>query len=279
MKLTIAAMLASAIEQLSSVDNPRLEAEILLSHLLGVKRSYLLAWSEKVLTMTQADLFQQLVARRVQGEPIAYITGYKEFWSLPLAVTADTLIPRPETELLVEQALARLPVDSQAQVIDLGTGSGAIVLALAKERPHCQLIATDISVAALAVAKANAQRLELGSQIQWIHSDWLTNVGAVIATVIVANPPYIAEGDIHLTQGDVRYEPRDALVAGKDGLTAIGVLIEQAKTYLSPQGWLLLEHGYLQAEAVQQLFQQQNYQTIETYLDLSGHPRVTVGQC
>jgi release factor glutamine methyltransferase len=277
--LTIAAMLAFAIEQLSSVDSPRLEAEILLSHLLGVRRSYLLAWSENVLTVAQFRLFQQWVARRVEGEPIAYIVGYKEFWSLPLQVTVDTLIPRPETELLVEQVLARLPVDSQAQVVDLGTGTGAIALALAKERPRCRLIATDISLAALAVAKANAQRLGLAAQIQWIHSDWWTNLGAITATVIVANPPYIAEHDIHLTQGDVRFEPRHALVAGKEGLTAICLLIDHAKSYLSPQGWLLLEHGYLQAQAVQQLFQQQGYQAIETYFDLSGHPRVTVGKC
>lgn len=277
--LTIAAMLASAIEQLSSVDSPRLEAEILLGHLLGVRRSYLLAWSEKVLTVDQQRLFQRWVARRVEGEPVAYIIGYKEFWSLPLQVTADTLIPRPETELLVEQALVRLPVDSQAQVVDLGTGTGAIALALAKERRRCRLIATDISLAALAVARANGQRLGVADQIQWIHSDWWTNLGAITASIIVANPPYIAEDDRHLSQGDVRYEPREALIAGEVGLTAIRVIIEQAKIYLLSQGWLLLEHGYLQAEAVREIFQQQGFQAIECYRDLSGHPRVTVGKC
>jgi release factor glutamine methyltransferase len=181
--------------------------------------------------------------------------------------------------LLVEQALARLPADSQAQVVDLGTGTGAIALALAKERPRCRLIATDISLAALAVAKANAQRLGVADQIQWIHSDWWTNLGAITASVIVANPPYIAEHDRHLSQGDVRYEPRQALIAGEVGLTAIRVIIEQAKIYLLSQGWLLLEHGYLQAEAVREIFQQQGFQAIECYRDLSGHPRVTVGRC
>jgi len=253
---------------------PRLEIEILLCHVLGVTRSYLLAWSEKNLTAKQYSQFQTLLARRVQGEPIAYITGYKEFWSLYLQVTENTLIPRPETELLVEQALARLSPD--CRVIDLGTGSGAIALAIAHECPQCSVLATDKSIAALNVARANAQRLGL-HQVQFLVSDWCSALGDIKAELIVSNPPYVAIADPHL-KGEVRYEPPCALVAGKDGLADIRRLVADSQSHLVPRGWLLLEHGYDQAEAVRALFEQHAYEAITTYQDLAGLPRVTVGQ-
>jgi release factor glutamine methyltransferase len=256
---------------------PRLEAEILLCHVLGVTRSYLFAWPEKFLTLNQYAQFQALLARRAQGEPIAYLTGHKAFWSLDLQVTENTLIPRPETELLVEQALARLPPDCRDLVIDLGTGSGAIALAIAQERPGCRVLATDKSAAALKVARANAQALGL-HRVQFLNSDWWAALGDIKASLIVSNPPYVAVADPHLNQGDVRYEPRSALVGGSDGLADIRQLITQSFDHMVAQGWLLLEHGYDQAEAVRALFEQQAYESVMTYKDLAGLPRVTVGQ-
>lgn len=270
--------LIQAVEQLPYSDSPRLDAEVLLCHVLNVTRSYLYTWPDQVLTAKQYTQFQALLARRVQGEPIAYLMGSKEFWSLDLQVTENTLIPRPETEILVEQALARLSPDSQAQVIDLGTGSGAIALAIAQERPHCRIVATDNSSAALAIAQTNAQRLGIHHQIEFLQSDWWATLGDKQATLVVSNPPYIAKMDPHLTQGDVRYEPRCALVAGKDGLVDIQQIISQSFSHLQAQGWLLLEHGSDQAEAVRQLFQQYTYEAIITYPDLAGLPRITVGQ-
>ncbi|KHD11476.1 hypothetical protein PN36_18565 [Candidatus Thiomargarita nelsonii] len=268
-KPSIHTLLSKAVKKL-----PRLEVEILLCHILGVTRTYLLAWPEKFLTAKQYSQFQTLLARRVEGEPIAYITGYKEFWSLDLQVTENTLIPRPETELLVEQALARL--SPGALVIDLGTGSGAIALAIAHERSQCRVLATDKSIAALNVARANAQRLGL-HRVQFLISDWCSDLGDIKAELIVSNPPYVAIADPHL-KGEVRYEPHNALVAGKDGLADIRRLIAFSQSYLVPQGWLLLEHGYDQAEAVRVLFKQHTYESITTYQDLAGIPRVTVGQ-
>jgi len=207
------------------------------------------------LTANQCAQFQALLARRAQGEPIAYLTGRKEFWSLELQVTENTLIPRPETELLVEQAYARLPFDGKALVIDLGTGSGAIALAIAAECPQCRVLATDKSTAALKkVAQANAQCLGL-HQVAFLLSDWWA-LGEIKATLVVSNPPYAAANAPHLSQGDVQYEPRSALVAGVDGLADIRQLIAQSVFHLVADGWLLLEHGYLQAEGVQALFEQ-----------------------
>ncbi len=274
---TIQAILESAIPLFSQLDTTRLEVEVLLCHVLRVKRSYLYTWPDCLLTTHQIKQFQALCQRRRQGEPIAYLIGHKEFWSLDLQVTPATLIPRPETELLVEQALARLPIDSDAQVVDLGTGSGAIALAIAQERPRCRVLATDNAPEALAIAQQNAQRLRL-HQIQFQVSDWWQALNQVTATVVVSNPPYVAITDPHLTQGDVRYEPRQALIAGKDGLAAIRLLITQSWVHLELSGWLLLEHGYNQAAAVQKLLARQGYQMITTYPDLAGQPRVTVGQ-
>jgi release factor glutamine methyltransferase len=255
----------------------RLEAEVLLGHVLNVPRSHLYAWPEIILTKQQETYYQELLKRRRQGEPIAYLTGKKEFWSLELQITDATLIPRPETELLVELALARLPTNSSALVIDLGTGSGAIALAIATERPQNRVLAIDNSPAALTVAQANAQRLGINN-IEFIQSDWFTNLTTMPAEIIVSNPPYLATDDPHLQQGDIQYEPPLALVAGTDGLTAIRQLIEQAPPYLVDHGWLLLEHGYTQGKTVRKIFEQQGYVAVTTYNDLAGLERVTMGK-
>ncbi len=265
-----------SIQQLSNSDTPRLDTKILLCHVLKKNRSYLYAWPEKQLTDEQYQQFQTLLDHRIQGKPISYLTGNKEFWSLELQVTEDTLIPRPETELLVEQVLARLPLKISTQIIDLGTGTGAIALAIAKERPHCNIIATDKSLKALQIAKNNAKNLALHN-VKFIVSDWFSkDLG--MATIIVSNPPYIRDDDPHLTQGDVQYEPRSSLISGIDGLTDIRQIIVQSYNHLSNEGWLLLEHGYDQAEQVRDLLTENNYYSIKTYNDLADQPRVTIGQ-
>ncbi|RKZ46295.1 MAG: peptide chain release factor N(5)-glutamine methyltransferase [Candidatus Parabeggiatoa sp. nov. 3] len=270
-------LLLKAVKKLSHSDTKHLDAAILLCHVLDVSRSYLYAWPEKILTAKQIAQLEALLTRRIQGEPIAYITGHKAFWSLDLQVTEKTLIPRPETELLVEQALARLPLFETGQVIDLGTGSGAIALAIAKERPKIKMLATDHDTAALMVAQNNAQRLGL-HQVKFLISDWYTRLGDIKATLIVSNPPYIAADDPHLSLGDVQYEPRSALIGGEDGLSAIRTIIAQSFSHLLIGGWLLLEQGYDQTEQVQALFKQYHYDNITTYSDLAGLPRVLCGQ-
>jgi release factor glutamine methyltransferase len=267
-------VLSTAINKLSDSDTARLDAEVLLCHVLDVARSYLYAWSDRVLSVNEYNQFEALLQRRVKGVPIAYIVGNKEFWSLNFQVSENTLIPRPETELLVELVLARLNSDSQANVIDLGTGSGAIALAIAKERLNCNVIATDNSAFALAIARQNAKNLGLET-IEFVESDWLKNLG--IADVIVSNPPYIAASDPHLTQGDVQYEPRTALIAANDGLADIRTIISQAPKHLTNGGCLLLEHGYDQAPSVRSLLKQYGFKQIETYKDLAGWDRVTLG--
>jgi release factor glutamine methyltransferase len=270
-------LLREAVKKLSHTDTKHLDAELLLCHVLNVSRTYLYAWPEKILTVNQVAEFQDLLNRRIQGEPIAYLTGHKAFWSFDLQVTEHTLIPRPDTELLVEQALSRLALFEKAQVIDLGTGSGAIALAIAQERPEIKILATDHNTATLKVAQNNAQRLGL-QNIKFIISDWYSTLGQIKAELIVSNPPYIAANDPHLNQGDVQYEPPSALIGGKDGLSDIRKIIADSISHLFLGGWLLLEHGYNQAEAVQALFQQHNYDNITTYTDLAGLPRVTGGQ-
>ncbi len=267
----------TSIRQLTNSDTPRLDAEILLCHILKKNHSYLYTWPEQQLPDEQYQQFQTLLIKRIQGEPIAYLTGSKEFWSLELEVTKNTLIPRPETELLVEHALKHLPLESSVQVIDLGTGTGAIALAIAKERPQCHIIATDKSVQALQIAQHNAKRLEIYN-IEFIVSDWFSSK-LQPASLIVSNPPYISINDPHLTQGDIQYEPLSSLVSGVDGLVDIRQIIVQSYEHLLNQGWLLLEHGYNQAEQVRHLLAENNYQSVITYNDLAGQPRVTVGQC
>ncbi len=281
---TIQSELQAAIARIDS-DSPRLDAEVLLAHSLNKPRSHLLAWPDKVIQPSALQQFNQLIQKRIDGQPISYLTGTREFWSMNLTVTPDVLIPRPETELLVETALARLSdVDSQAA--DLGTGSGAIAIALAKERPNWQITATDQSQAALRIAAANAAQQNLGN-IEFRHSDWLESLADKRFDLIISNPPYIAATDPHLDQGDVRFEPDQALASGVDGLDDIKKIIAQSPAHLKPNAWLMLEHGYNQSSAVQKLLEGtpqhnmencQQYTCIESLADLSGQSRVTVAQ-
>jgi len=275
MALDIQTLLKIGRTQLAHYDTPRLEAEVLLSHVLSVNRSYLYAWPQRAVSMAQHHHYQDLLNRRLQGEPVAYLTGQQEFWSLTLQVTPATLIPRPETEVLVEQALSRIPLNQQLTLMDLGTGSGAIALAIAGQRPQCSVIAIDNVAETLMIARHNAHRLGI-QNIQFVLSDWFSAIATVPVDLIVSNPPYIATQDPHLH--DIRYEPQWALIAGNDGLQALRHIISRAPAYLTSQGWLLVEHGYQQAQAVQTLFKQRGYTSITTYLDLAQNPRVTGGQ-
>ncbi len=274
---SIAATLQAAARTLARLPNPQMEAEALLGHLLKRERAYFRTWPERELNETQRMQFAELVARRRQGEPLAYITGQREFWSLTLKVTPATLIPRPETELLVEEALARTPANSQWRIADLGTGSGAIALALASERRRCQLYASDISNAALQVAQQNAQQLKLDN-IHFSQGSWCEALPPQPFEIIVANPPYVDGNDPHLLADSLPFEPRSALTPGADGLAAIRTISRQARDRLRPPGWLLLEHGYNQAAAVEQILAEDGYSHIETRQDLTGNDRLTLAQ-
>ena len=267
--------MTNALSPLS--DSPRLDAELLLCHVLARPRSYLYTWPEHELGPEQQQQLAALLARRLQGEPIAHILAQREFWSLPLKVTPATLIPRPETELLVEAALARIPADAQWAIADLGTGSGAIALALASERPLCRITAVDQSQEALAVAIENAQRLGL-ENLQFVHSDWFEALQGQQFALIVSNPPYIRANDPHLSQGDVRFEPPQALASGADGLDAIRHLIAHAPQHLQPPACLLLEHGYDQGAQVVALLKAAGFAECEDLIDLQGHGRIAVGR-
>lgn len=256
----------------------RLEVQLLLQHVLGASRAQLLAYPERALTVGQSELYEALLARRLQGEPVAYLFGAREFYGLNLAVTAATLIPRPETELLVELALARLQGRTQPQVLDLGTGSGAIALAIAHQHADALLTACDASAGALAVAQGNAARLGLAN-VRFLLSDWFAALGAQRYDLIVSNPPYIAAADPHLQQGDVRFEPLSALASGADGLDDIRRIVAAAPAHLSPGGWLLLEHGYDQAPAVRGLLQAAGFVEVFSACDLAGIERVSGGRC
>lgn len=271
--------LAAAAALLAPVHTvARLETEVLLAHVLQRPRSHLRAFPERALSPGEANGFLGLVERRRRGEPIAYLTGAREFWSLPLRVTPDTLIPRPETERLVELALEHLPGDDAAWVADLGTGAGPLALALAHERPAVHVVATDTSAAALEVARGNAARLGLGN-VEFRRGDWCRALGPDERyAVMVSNPPYVPAGDPHLGRGDVRFEPRGALAAGPDGLDAIRRIAFAARHALAPGGWLLLEHGYDQAPAIRRLLMRCGYRAITTHEDLAAHPRVTQAQ-
>ncbi len=253
---------------------PRLDAEVLLMHLCGLDRSRLIARNETALTGEQQQRLENLLHRRQRGEPIAYLTGVREFWSMELNVTPATLIPRPETELLVEKALEPIPHNAQWTIADLGTGSGAIALALAKELPRCRIIATDTSPTALDVAKSNAKKFGL-TNIEFRAGDWFTPLAGEMLDMIVSNPPYIRADDPHLEQGDVRFEPATALVSGADGLDAIRHIALHAREYLKPGGWLLFEHGWDQAEAIGALLHRHGYRDMVCHRDLAGHARVT----
>jgi len=254
----------------------RSEAELLLCSILGCERSHLIAHAEDALDSSKALLAQDRFARRRAGEPIAYITGWREFYGIPLRVTPDVLIPRPETELLVELALERLAAGSSGRVLELGTGSGAIAVALAHERPKPAVVATDISEAALAVARRNAR--DHGAAIEFVNSDWFEALGPERFDLIVSNPPYVAANDAHVERGDVRFEPRLALVGGEDGLACIRTIAARAQSRLRPGGWLLLEHGYDQGDRCIELLRELGYADVEDFEDLAGVPRVCAGR-
>ncbi len=274
---TVAQSLASAQQQLSDSDAPRLEAELLLCHLLGKNRAWLRAWPERALTADEQAAFETLVARRASGEPVAYLTGSRAFWSLELKVTPATLIPRPDTETLVEWALERLPPAAALSIADLGTGSGAIALALARERPQCRITATDASAAALAVAQDNAASNQIAN-VAFRAGRWFAPLAGERYHLIVSNPPYIPAADPHLGRGDLRFEPRSALAAGPDGLDDIRLLVAGAPHHLTANGWLLLEHGYDQAAAVRTLLLQHGYHEVQTRHDATGHERISGGR-
>lgn len=254
-----------------------LENRILVGHALQLSRIQLITQSERVLNEAEVASLNSLFQRRLQGEPIAYIVGEREFFGLDLTVSPAVLIPRPDTELLVELALERLP--PQAKALDLGTGSGAIAVALAYSRPDITMTALDVSQAALQVATANAQRH--GATVQFLHSDWYAACDnaayANALDLIVSNPPYIVAGDQHLSQGDLRFEPVGALTDHADGLSALRIIVAGASAYLKNNGWLLMEHGYDQAAAVRQLLHAQGFSDVQSWRDLAGIERVSGG--
>lgn len=260
----------------SCSETARLDAEVLLAKVTGKSRTQLFAWPDANLPETTVKAYEQLVAKRAAGQPVAYLTGEQEFWSLSLAVNASTLIPRPETERLVELALEYIHTHQATKVLDLGTGSGAIACALMSDRSDINMTITDQSVAALETASHNIKR-HTNASVSPALGDWFDAVGDERFDLIVSNPPYIAVNDPHLTQGDVAAEPRTALISGKDGLDDLRKIIAEAPDHLHRPGGLMVEHGYQQAAAVRQLFQQHQFQNIRSFHDLSGHERVTAG--
>ncbi|QXB22385.1 peptide chain release factor N(5)-glutamine methyltransferase [Lelliottia amnigena] len=265
-----------AIGELSESESPRRDAEILLEHVTGKARTFILAFGETALTADQHAQLSALLSRRKAGEPVAHLTGEREFWSLPLYVSAATLIPRPDTECLVEHALARLPATA-CRILDLGTGTGAIALALASERPDCQVTAVDVMPDAVALALRNVARLGFNN-VKIQQSSWFDALVGHQFDMIVSNPPYIDECDPHLSQGDVRFEPLTALVAAEEGLADIAHIVTVSRQYLTAGGWLLIEHGWTQAEAVHALFTQAGYERVETCQDYGGNDRLTLGK-
>ncbi|MBJ6980102.1 MULTISPECIES: peptide chain release factor N(5)-glutamine methyltransferase [unclassified Luteimonas] len=254
------------------------EAGLLLQHVLRRSQAWLFAHADAEVPAAEARRFDALVARRAEGMPVAYLVGRRGFWTLDLAVTPDTLIPRPETELLVEQALQRLPTGRPLRVADLGTGSGAIALAIASERPLAQLVATDRSEAALAVARGNARSHGLDGRVDFRQGDWFAPLAGDRFDLLASNPPYIAAADPHLGRGDLRHEPADALASGADGLDAIRILAAHAPALLVPGGWLLLEHGWDQGPAVRALLAAAGFEEVATVPDLEHRDRVSLGR-
>ncbi|MDF2625573.1 MAG: protein-(glutamine-N5) methyltransferase, release factor-specific [Kosakonia cowanii] len=268
--------LREAVSQLQASESPRRDAEILLGFVTGKARTFILAFGETPLTDEQQEQLAGLLARRVRGEPVAHLIGEREFWSLPLFVSPATLIPRPDTECLVEQALARLPA-APCRILDLGTGTGAIALALASERPDCRVTAVDLIPDAVALAQRNADHLGIRN-IEIVQSRWFSALEGQQFSLIVSNPPYIDAQDPHLAQGDVRFEPLSALVAADNGLADLHTLIKDASRYLLPQGWLLLEHGWQQGAAVREIFARYGWQQVETCRDYGDNERLTLGR-
>lgn len=268
--------LTQAIARLGASDSPRRDAEILLGHVTGKARTWILAFDETVLTAEQLAELEALLARRANGEPVAHLVGQREFWSLPLFVSPATLIPRPDTECLVEQALVRLP-QTACRILDLGTGTGAIALALASERADCKVTAVDFMPDAAALAARNAAHLALNN-VTVLQSDWFSALKGQRFAMIVSNPPYIDETDPHLAEGDVRFEPRTALVAADQGLADLAHIIREGRQYLLPNAYMLLEHGWKQGEAVRALFNEAGYLDVETCRDYGDNERLTLGR-
>jgi len=269
-------LLTMASQKLADSPSARFDAEILMAHVLESTRSFLYANPELELPRNRAETFRKLIKHRALGEPIAYLTGSSEFWSLPLKVSPAVLIPRPETELLVETALKKIPVEADWRLADLGTGSGAIALALASERRKCEIHATDISKAALEVARENAVQLGF-KNIQFHHGSWSEPLRGKFH-LIVSNPPYVEAGDPHLARGDLRFEPGEALTPGPDGLSAIREITRLARTMLVDGGWLMFEHGWDQGPSTRKLLEDNGFTVIQTSQDLQGHDRVTHGE-
>ena len=256
-------------------ESAELDAQVLLCHILNCQTTFLHSWADKQLNQQQQTTFEQAIKQRQQGRPVSYITGQRGFWTLDLDVTEDTLIPRPDTELLVELALSKLT--PMMTVADLGTGSGAIALSLASEQPTAQMLAMDQSWPALLVAKKNALAHQLNNVYFW-QGLWLQSVADSALDLIVSNPPYIQKNDPHLLQGDVQFEPLTALISGDDGLEDIRIIVRQAQRCLKVSGWCLVEHGYDQAQQVQALFQKAAFTNISSHQDIGGNDRVVMGQ-
>lgn len=278
--LTIAVCLRRANQLAAVSESPRLDVEILLAHILQKNRTFLFTWPETELTESQETNFTAAFERRLSGEPVAHIIGQREFWSLPLFVDNTTLIPRPDTELLVESVLNLYASDMHNQprnLLDLGTGTGAILLALAHEKKYWHCVGVDKQPEAVQLAQRNCAYLKL-ENVTIKQSDWFSAIEQTDFDVIVSNPPYIAADDPHLQQGDVRFEPLSALVADKKGLSDIENIVQQARDFLRPHGWLLIEHGYQQGPAVRQVFEQSGYAAVKTLRDLGDNERVTLGK-
>lgn len=272
---SVLAASASTLREIS--DSADLDVEVLLCHILKKNRSYLRTWPERQLNNSQLDQFTHLLKQRQQGQPIAYITGIREFWSRDFYVNPDVLIPRPDTETLIELCLQLIQRKPDAKLIDLGTGSGAIAITLAAECPQLKVTAVDSSLKALHIAQKNAQ-LNQTPNIQFLQSNWLTHVAHESFDFIVSNPPYIDPDDPHLTQGDVRFEPANALIAKQQGLQDIIHICEQSQQHLNDEGYLVLEHGYNQKQYVHDILQQHDYQNIHCLHDLAGQPRISYAQ-
>ena len=289
--MTFDALLKSAAQrlQLAGSPSPRIDAEVLMEFATGRSRTWLYTWGDSECPTWEHARFDALIAARAQGQPVAYLTGEREFWELPLATSPTTLIPRPDTETLVEAALARAGTPT-GRLLDLGTGTGAIALAFASEKPDWQVVGVDVRPEAVALAADNARTLNI-TNATFLVSDWFSaftlsspsasspgspSPGSTFE-IIVSNPPYIAADDPHLGQGDVRFEPRSALVAEADGMADLLHLITTAQAFLSPGGWLVLEHGYQQAPSVRQALKLAGYQSVESVQDMGGHERVTLG--
>jgi release factor glutamine methyltransferase len=257
--------------------SPRLDAELLLEHVTGLSRTSFHSHPERELPANAGWSLQQLVKRRMHGEPVAYIRGQQEFWSLLFEVSPAVLIPRPETELLVERALAHIDVSEETQVADLGTGSGAIAISIAHERPKAKVTASDLSADALMIATRNTARLQV-QNVKLVQGSWFAPFAEQKLDVIVSNPPYVAETDTDLAPGVRRYEPHIALFAARNGLDALSRIASDARTHLRPNGWLLLEHGWKQATEVRDLLERAGFDHVRSHPDLAGHERVTEGR-